>query len=189
MTEDRARPLAAFALVSLLCAIILGVNLAQGGHTVLVDTRSAHAQLSSSDVVFGKTLTPRAGVQAAASVSAGLSGVGPLNDAVARTSSPPVKTTHKHVKHHKATHQKRPSASHAQPSHGTVKAAPGRAKKRPTAHVHTVRSHQSKSRGHHVKATSHIRHAWGKHHGSRGHRVGYARGHGRGHHGWGHHRH
>lgn len=197
MTEDRARPLVAFALVSLLCAVILSINLAHGRQPAVVADHLVRSSSAGSAVVFGDTLTPRA-TQAAGSLSASLTGVGPLSNAVAKAattpratrSAHPAKTTStsKHVTptrnhsttrgHHAATGPtSRPGVGkHPTPTaHGVSSTGPGRSAHGPVRHghgrapAHTLRNDLS----HEASA---IRHGWQQ-------AADHAR------HGWGHVRH
>jgi len=199
VTEDRARPLAAFALVSLLCAIILGVNLARGHVPVTVANEAAHTSAADSAVVFGDTLSPRP--QAASGLSAALAGVGPLSKAVARTTTPASRVAH--ASSHRSAKAKHTAkhASKASSKHRSTKGskssgnAGGKSSSGPAVRSNAATGTSSGSRSH----------GWSKHGGfpgkgwghrgsftgrghSWGHSWGHSRSHGksRGHHGWGH---
>lgn len=56
MTTDRARPLAAFVVVTLLCTAILVLNLAQSPRSVVVTTNGAAQVDGGPDVIFGNLI-------------------------------------------------------------------------------------------------------------------------------------
>jgi hypothetical protein len=56
MTTDRARPLAAFVLVTLLCTAILVLNLAQSPRSVVVAASGVSDVGAGPDVIFGNVL-------------------------------------------------------------------------------------------------------------------------------------
>ena len=214
MTQDRSRPLAAFVLVSLLCAVILSLNLGRERGPVVVSDRTAHAQLVASKVVFGDTLAPRAA--AASEVPPSTTGVGPLNDAVVRAT----RVTTTAVARHRAGPAHR--GAHARPGTVTkiktkakaphtpttvaavvttqVRASSGSA--RPAGHatasravrsraaravVHTTRRHQA-ARVHAHSAAHGNRHAGTDQYGGQGHWQGWSHATkhpGSSHHGWG----
>ena len=196
MTEDRWRPLAAFALVSLLCALIVAVNLGGSEASGVVRARATGDQITTSKVVFGDVLHPQAG----SALGLALGDVGPLSGAVARAAGTGNATSPhtSRARAHKArTHQARAhgarghraSTAHA----GTV--AKGKARHAAsTSHSTATPSSPAKAVTSHTKhkATVRVRHSWpdrfaaAHHHGSK-HRS--TRGHDRGHHfGWTHHR-
>ena len=189
MTEDRWRPLTAFALVSLLCAVILAVNLGRSDANGVVRAREAGTQVTTANVVFGDVLHP----QASSVLSARLGDVGPLSGAVAqaaraRTAHPAHRSGRAHATHHaKRSHHvavakgKSRRAASENSTVRAVKAASAKATK--AAHVR-----------HRFPATRHDhgrRHGWGpsrwtRHDESR-HHVGWGHHRNHGHHGWGHH--
>lgn len=89
MTEDRARPLVAFVLVSLLCAFILSLNMTSEERAATATEHAAQAVPAASAVIFGDTLKPRPLGQSA------MGGLGSLtlNDAAAGVIAVPAAQT------------------------------------------------------------------------------------------------
>lgn len=195
VTESRWRPLTAFALVSLLSAVILAVNL---GHTPahdVVAARAAGDQPGRSQVVFGDVLQTRP-TRAQAPLSATLSGVGPL-DTAAKEPSRATAGAHPAGNRSAPVRHRPPRRHHAQHSSGHL--AHGT---HATVHHMTAQHVKGHHKARHHKGRHHKgRHHKGRHHGSWHHgatRSGdhwqgprhHGRDHGSHHHGgWHHHGH
>jgi len=175
MTEDRARPLVAFVLVSLLCAFILSLNMTSEERAATATEHAAQAVPAASAVIFGDTLKPRPLVQS------GIGGTGSLtlNDAAAGVVAvPAVKTTP-----HRASHQATSRQATTRHRHHTVKVTPVRQPVRhqvaPPTPAQVVSKHDN---GRHL-GWAHARHgkpgSQGNHgdHGNRGNQGNH--GHGR----------
>lgn len=118
MTEDRARPLVAFVLVSLLCAFILSLNMTSEERAATATEHAAQAVPAASAVIFGDTLKPRplgpSGIGGAGSLT--------LNDAAAGVVAvPAVKTTP-----HRPARQATSRQATTRHRHHTVKVTPVR---------------------------------------------------------------
>ncbi|WP_310964227.1 hypothetical protein [Nocardioides terrisoli] len=59
MTPERTRPLIAYALVALLCAVIVTLNLAGPVARLVTDTVAAPSPQAGPEVLLGQQLTPR----------------------------------------------------------------------------------------------------------------------------------
>jgi hypothetical protein len=116
MTEDRARPLVAFVLVSLLCAFILSLNMTGQERAATATEHAAQTVPAASAVIFGDTLKPRP--------QSAMGGLGSLtlNDAAAGVVAVPAVTTTRHRPPRQAI-SRHATARHR---HHTVKVTPPR---------------------------------------------------------------